>query len=133
MSALILVVIAVACGVILIIVNLKLVVFNEKFVEARVCRVHRVFCLKANLGIFYITSVLLLMFRPILTHSVLIGKVRLLRGVRLVQRGDAEVRGLGTSVSRCRAATICLGSRVVILIGMFTVALFREFTLFATA
>lgn len=132
-SAIVLVVIAVACGLILIIVNVKVTVFKEKFLRGCLRKVLPIFCLKLVLGVFYIAFVAVLMFRPLLTGTVLVGNVGLLRQFRLVEGGRKQLGGLRTSVSACQGATTCLGGGPLIVIGMVRVAFVRHVTLFTMA
>ena len=130
-STLVLMIVTITYKLVLVMIGILLIIFGQGFIHQYLGDVQFVFYLGTGLNVFCVTSMLILVFHPVLAREILVRGMKLLEKLHLMKRKPARLEKLSASMDQYRATAVYLRDHKLVLVKVFAITVFQRFALFS--
>ena len=130
-STLVLMIVTIIYKLVLVVVGLGLILFGQGFIHQYLWSIRYIFYLGTALNVFCVTTMMILVFHPVLARTILVKGLALLEHTRLLKRRAARLERLNASMDTYRETAVYLKEHKLVLVNVFGITLFQRFALFA--
>lgn len=130
-STLVLMIVTITYKLVLVVVGVGLMLFGQGFIHRYLWSIRYVFYLGTALNVFCVTSMLVLVFHPVLARWIMVKGLALLEHTHLLKKRASRLERLNESMNKYRETAVYLKEHKTVLINVFAITLFQRFALFA--
>lgn len=130
-STLVLMIVTITYKLVLVVVGVELMLFGQGFIHRYLWSIRYVFYLGTALNVFCVTSMLVLVFHPVLARWIMVKGLALLEHTHLLKKRASRLERLNESMNKYRETAVYLKEHKTVLINVFAITLFQRFALFA--
>ena len=98
-STLVLMIVTITYKMVLVVIGLGLMIFGRGFIRTHMYDIRHIFYLGTGLNVFCVSSMLLLVFHPVLARSILVKGMELLEKMHLMRHKSTRIEKLNVSIS----------------------------------
>lgn len=129
-STLVLMIVTITYKMVLVVIGLGLMIFGRGFIRTHMYDICHIFYLGTGLNVFCVSSMLLLVFHPVLARSILVKGMELLEKMHLMRYKSTRIEKLNASMDQYHATAVYLKDHIMVLVNVFAITLFQRFALF---
>ena len=129
-STLVLMIVTITYKMVLVVIGLGLMIFGRGFIRTHMYDIRHIFYLGTGLNVFCVSSMLLLVFHPVLARSILVKGMELLEKMHLMRYKSTRIEKLNASMDQYHATAVYLKDHIMVLVNVFAITLFQRFALF---
>ena len=129
-STLVLMIVTITYKMVLVVIGLGLMIFGRGFIRTHMYDIRHIFYLGTGLNVFCVSSMLLLVFHPVLARSILVKGMELLEKMHLMRHKSTRIEKLNASMDQYHTTAVYLKDHIMVLVNVFAITLFQRFALF---
>ena len=129
-STLVLMIVTITYKMVLVVIGLGLMIFGRGFIRTHMYDIRHIFYLGTGLNVFCVSSMLLLVFHPVLARSILVKGMELLEKMHLMRYKSTRIEKLNASMDQYHTTAVYLKDHIMVLVNVFAITLFQRFALF---
>lgn len=129
-STLVLMIVTITYKLVLVVVGVALTIFGQRFIREHIYNIRHIFYLGTGLNVFCVTSMLILVFHPVLARAILVKGMELLEKMHLMRHKTSRLEKLNASMDQYRATAVYLKDHMMVLVNVFAITIFQRFALF---
>ena len=129
-TTLVLMIVTITYKMVLVVIGLGLMIFGRGFIRTHMYDIRHIFYLGTGLNVFCVSSMLLLVFHPVLARSILVKGMELLEKMHLMRHKSTRIEKLNASMDQYHTTAVYLKDHIMVLVNVFAITLFQRFALF---